>query len=128
MMPKKYKHTITSARCAGKNAYVNKAYIGSFAEQLMNGVRSIVILRSRSDDSVLVDIIAGTEHPKPISIGTKLLPERPILRSSLSMTNAILAMYPLSSSIDRKKNNTTIIGRKLRTLPTPAKIPFIISE
>ena len=37
-------------------------------------------------------------------------------------------MYPLSSSIDRKKNNVTMIGRKLSTLPTPLKIPSIISD
>ena len=27
--------------------------------------------------------------------------------------------------MERKKNSTTIIGRKLNTLPTPAKIPSI---
>ena len=31
----------------------------------------------------------------------------------------ILAIYPLSSSIERKKNSVTMIGRKLSTLPTP---------
>ena len=66
---------------------------------------------------------AGTVHPNPISIGTKLRPESPILRNSLSITNATLAMYPESSKIDRKKNNTTMIGRKLSTLPTPANTP-----
>ena len=91
-------------------------------------MRRIVIFLSRSDASVLVDIIAGTEQPKPISIGTKLLPERPIFLSSLSITNAILAIYPLSSRIDKKKNNTTITGRNDRTLPTPANIPSITSE
>ena len=78
-------------------------YIGSFAEQLINGVRRMVIFLSRSDASVLVDIIAGTEQPKPISIGTKLLPESNIFLSSLSITNAILAIYPLSSRIDKKE-------------------------
>ena len=52
----------------------------------------MVILRSRSLESVRVAMMAGTLHPKPISIGTKLRPERPILRSSLSMTKATLAM------------------------------------
>ncbi len=61
-----------------------------------------------------------------MSIGTKLLPESPILRSSLSITKATLAIYPVSSSMDRKKNKVTIIGKKLRTLPTPAKIPSMI--
>ena len=32
----------------------------------------------------------------------------------------------VSSRIDRKKNNVTIIGRNERTLPTPAKIPSMI--
>ena len=43
-------------------------------------------------DEDLEAISAGTEQPKPISIGTKLLPERPIFRSSLSMTKAIRAI------------------------------------
>ena len=48
--------------------------------------------RSRSLARVLVAITAGTEQPKPMSMGTKLLPERPILRSSLSITKATRAM------------------------------------
>ena len=103
-------------------------YIGSLAEQLMNGVRRIVIFLSRSDGSVLLAITPGTVHPNPTSIGTMLLPDSPILRRSLSITNATLAIYPLSSSSDRKKNKVTMIGRKLSTLPTPLKIPSITSE
>lgn len=49
-------------------------------------------LRSRSLESVLVAIIAGTEQPNPISIGTKLLPERPSFLSGLSITNATRAI------------------------------------
>ena len=67
-------------------------YISIFAEQLIKGVSSIVILRSRSLESVLVAIIAGTEQPNPISIGTKLLPERPSFLSGLSITNATRAI------------------------------------
>ena len=48
--------------------------------------------RSRSLDSVRVAMMAGTEQPKPISIGTKLRPESPMRRSSLSITNATRAM------------------------------------
>ncbi len=92
----------------------------------MNGVRMIVMRRSRLEGSVLVDMTAGTVQPKPISIGTILRPERPIRRRSLSMKNATRAMYPESSIRDRKKNRTTTIGRKLRTVPTPLKIPSII--
>ena len=40
----------------------------------------------------LVAIIAGTEHPNPISNGTKLLPESPSFLNSLSIINAILAI------------------------------------
>lgn len=75
-----------------KNAMANTEYTGIFAEQLINGVNMIVIFRSRSEESVLVAITAGTVHPNPISIGTKLLPESPIFRNSLSITNAILAI------------------------------------
>ena len=66
--------------------------MGIFAEQLINGTSSMVIFLSRSEDSVLVAMTAGTEQPKPISMGTKLRPDSPILRSSLSMTNATLAI------------------------------------
>ena len=102
--------------------------MGIFAEQLINGVSIIVIFLSRSEGKVLVAIIAGTEQPKPIIIGTKLLPDKPIFLKSLSITKAILAIYPLSSNNDRKKNKTTMIGKKLKTLPTPTKIPLITSD
>ena len=107
-------------KCRAKHAY-----IGIFAEQLINGV-SIIVMRSRSDASVRVAIIAGTVHPNPISMGTKLRPDRPNLRSGLSIIKATRAMYPVSSSIERKKNSVTIIGKKLSTLPTPANMPSII--
>ena len=88
----------------------------------------MVIFLSLSEESVLVAMIAGTEHPKPISIGTKLRPDKPIFRRSLSITNETLAIYPLSSSMDRKKKSTTIIGRKDNTLPTPVNTPSIIND
>ncbi len=75
--------------------------------------------------NVLVDITAGTVQPKPMSMETILFPESPILRKSLSIKKATLAIYPLSSRIERKKNKVTTIGRKLKTLPTPPKIPSI---
>ena len=96
--------------------------------QLINGVRSIVSLRSRADGRVRDAITPGTVHPKPMSIGTILLPLRPIFLRALSVTKATLAIYPVSSKRERKKNRTTIIGRKERTLPTPVKIPSIIRE
>ena len=124
-IPRKYNAVITIPPLPGKNALTKNAYIGSFAVQLINGVSKIVILRSLSLGSVLVDITAGTVHPNPIKSGTMLRPESPILRSSLSIKNATLAIYPLSSISDRKKNNVTMIGRNDSTEPTPANIPSI---
>ena len=46
----------------------------------------------------------------------------------MSITNATLAIYPLSSSNDRKKNKITIIGKKFNTLPTPVNIPSTTSD
>ena len=86
----------------------------------------MVILLSLSLGRVLVAITAGTVQPKPMSIGTMLLPESPIRLRSLSITNATLAMYPLSSSMERKKKRVTMIGMKLSMLPTPSNIPPII--
>ena len=102
--------------------------MGSFAVQLINGVKRIVIFRSLSDGSVLLAMTPGTVQPKPTSIGTMLLPDSPSFLRSLSMIKATLAMYPLSSKRDRKKNRVTIIGRKLNTPPTPPKIPSITRE
>ena len=58
----------------------------------MYGVRRMVILRSRSDETVRVAMMAGTEQPKPMSIGTMLRPESPMRRRGLSITNATRAM------------------------------------
>ena len=58
----------------------------------MNGVSRIVMRRSLSLGSVRVDMTAGTVQPKPISIGTMLRPDRPILRRSLSMKKATRAI------------------------------------
>lgn len=128
IIPVKYKATIISAPFPGKKAAVKNPYIGNLAVQLIKGVSIMVIRRSLAEGSVLAAMTPGTVHPKPMSIGTILLPERPIFLSSLSMTKAILAIYPLSSRSDRKKNSVTIIGIKLSTLPTPLKIPSIIRE
>ena len=43
----------------------------------------MVILRSRSEETVRVAMMAGTEQPKPMSSGTMLRPERPMRRSGL---------------------------------------------
>ena len=66
--------------------------MGSLAEQLMKGVRRMVIFRSRSEGRVRLAITPGTVQPKPMSMGTMLRPERPIFRRSLSMTKATRAI------------------------------------
>ena len=88
----------------------------------------MVSFLSRSEGNVLLAMTPGTVHPKPISIGTMLRPERPIFRRSLSITNATRAIYPLSSSKERNRNNVTIVGRKLNTLPTPLQMPSSTSD
>ena len=98
------------------------------AVQLINGVRRIVSLRSLADGRVRDAITPGTVQPKPMSIGTILLPLSPIFLRALSVTKATLAIYPVSSKRERKKNRTTMIGRKESTLPTPVKIPSIMRE
>ena len=83
----------------------NKHVAGATAEQRLTMVR--------------LAIAAGTVQPKPISSGTMLRPDNPSLRRGLSITKATLAIYPVSSRIDRKKKSVTIVGKKLITLPTP---------
>ena len=102
--------------------------MGILAEQLMNGMRRIVTIRSRSDGSVRLAMTPGTVQPNPTSMGTMLRPDRPIFLRSLSMTNATRAMYPESSSRARKKNSVTMMGTKLTTVPTPAKTPSMMRE
>ena len=87
-----YSPVITSHAYSGKNASIKNAYIGSFAVQLIKGVRRIVIRLSLSLGSVLVAMTAGTVHPNPIRSGTILEPDKPIFLRSLSITNATLAI------------------------------------
>ena len=91
--PNAYRPIMTTGCSArGKNAPTSRAYMGSFALQLMNGTSMVVILRSRSLDNVRVAMIDGTEQPNPMSSGTMERPDRPILRMGRSMTNATRAM------------------------------------
>ena len=55
---------------------------------------------------------AGTLQPKPTIIGTNDFPGNPSLRMALSTTNAARAMYPETSSKDKKKNIAAITGMK----------------
>ena len=62
------------------------------AEQDMKGKTSIVIKRLRGFSIVRVAITAGTLQPKPITIGIKDLPCKPIRCINLSMIKAARAM------------------------------------
>ena len=77
-------------------------YMGILAEQLMNGSTSMVMSLDFLLSMVRVAITAGTLHPKPMISGMKDFPWSPILCISLSMMNAALAMYPLSSMKEMK--------------------------
>ena len=101
--------------------------IGSLAPQGINDVVIIVILLSFSLSIVREAKIPGTLHPVPISIGMNDLPESPNFLNILSITNAILAIYPQPSRIARRRNSTSICGKKPSTAPTPPMIPSIIS-
>ncbi len=66
--------------------------IGIFAPQGMKVVVMMVILRSRSFSMVRDAMTPGTPQPEPISMGMKLLPDRPNLRNMRSMMKAIRAI------------------------------------
>ena len=110
-----------------KSAPAIRPIIGSFAPHGINVVVIIVILRSRSFSIVREAITPGTPQPVPISIGIKDFPESPNLRNILSITNAILAIYPHASRKPRNINRTSIWGTNPSTAPTPAIIPSTIS-
>ena len=121
-MPRKYADGAIQ-EAPPNTAPARRAMIGSFAEHGMKVVVIIVIRRSRSFSIVLEAMTPGTPQPEPISIGIKDLPERPKRRKIRSRMKAILAMYPQPSRKARKKNRTSICGRKPSTAPIPATIP-----
>ena len=102
--------------------------MGILAEQLIKGMSITVSLRSRRDERVRDDMMAGTEQPNPTSSGTMLRPDSPTRRSSLSVTKATRAIYPLSSSRLRKKKSRMMMGTKLATAPTPLMTPSTTSD
>jgi hypothetical protein len=101
---------------SGKNATEKRTHTGSFALQLINGTMKIVMKRSRFDSRARVAIIAGTEHPNPTSIGTKLFPGSPIHLINLSITKAARAIYPESSKIERHRNMNPTGGRNVASV------------
>ena len=66
--------------------------MGILAEQGMKVVVIMVILRSRSFSMVREAMTPGTPQPVPMSMGMKLLPDRPNLRKMRSMMKAMRAM------------------------------------
>lgn len=98
-------------------------YTGNLAPQLKSGITIIVAILSKRDFSERVAIIAGTEHPKPSSIGITLEPLSPKRRITLSQRNAARAMYPLSSRIESARNSNATFGRNTNTPPTPPITP-----
>jgi hypothetical protein len=85
-------HMIGPCQAGAKNAGIIRAYIGNLAPQLNSGITIIVVRRVRRFSRIRVAIIAGTEQPKPINIGMKLLPCKPILCITRSIRNAARAM------------------------------------
>ena len=90
-MPMKYAETATQP-ALWNSAPAISAMMGIFAPQGMKVVVMMVILRSWSFSIVREAMTPGTPQPVPMSIGMKLLPERPNLRKMRSMMNAMRAM------------------------------------
>jgi hypothetical protein len=67
----------------------------------------MVIRLTRFELRVRAAMTPETVHPNPISIGTNDLPESPVLHKSLSIIKAARAIYPLSSSKERKKKSSS---------------------
>ena len=75
-----------------KNAPAIRPMMDIFAPQGIKVVVMMVILRSRSFSMVREAMTPGTPQPVPISMGIKLLPDRPNLRKMRSMMKAMRAM------------------------------------
>ena len=86
-MPTKYAK-VAIMPLPSKNAPANKAMMGSLAEQGMKVVVMIVMRRALSDSMVRVDITAGMPQPVPMSMGMKVLPDRPKRRKMRSKIKA----------------------------------------
>ena len=111
-----------------KNMEENSTYMGSLALHDIKGVTRIVLKRSLLCSSALEAITAGTVQPNPRSSGRKARPDSPSLLMISSMTNATLAIYPLSSRIASARKRINILGRNVRIPPTPEIIPSIIRD
>ena len=81
-----------------------------------------------SDGSVRLAITPGTVHPNPTSIGTMLRPESPSFSEKFIHDKSYSCHISTVFQKRQKENSVTMIGRKLKTPPTPLKIPSITSE
>ncbi len=70
----------------------NNTYIGSLAEQDINGVMNIVLFLSFSLSNALDAITAGTVQPNPNTIGKNAFPDNPSILIIPSITYATLAI------------------------------------
>ena len=122
-IPNKYKDVVIKALFLGKNIVTNKAYIGNFAPQVISGEINAVIFLSFSLSNVLVAMIAGEAHPRPITIGINALPDNPTLLIILSIKKAALDIYPLSSNNEIPKNKVNINGKKGNVPAIPPRTP-----
>ena len=79
---------------------MSNTYIGSRAEQLMNGFINIVMMRLERLSIERDAMMDGTVHPNPITNGMNDFPWSPRRCITLSIINAARAMYPESSMND----------------------------
>ena len=68
-------------------------------------------------------IIPLTPQPEETKKEITLLPDKPKRKKGLSKIKATRDIYPQSSKRQRRKNNKKTCGTKVKTVPTPAKIP-----
>ena len=109
--PSRYSMKVNKPASSPPAAAIAAAMItknSALAPQVKNGMTRMVFVLSWSEERVLVFIMAGTPHPNPMIIGKNARPETPNLRNNLSNTKAILAIYPLSSSNEKKANRSMI--------------------
>ena len=102
--------------------------MGSLAEQLMNGVSRMVILRSRSEGRVRLAMTPGTVQPKPDEHGHDAAAGQADAAQQLihhkGHTRHVAGILQHGEEEEQHHDD----GRKLSTLPTPVKMPSMTSE
>ena len=91
--------------------FVNSKKTGNLALQLISGNKNIDIFLSLSFSNVRVAIIAGTVHPKLISMGKNAFPDSPNIFINLFSKTEDLAMYPQLSKNVKHINIDNISGK-----------------